>query len=97
MKPKTPRARSRKTAITPERALDNTRALLEAKQQRERQPPAYLSIDTHAGTEQRSPEFQSGAAKSKALELHEGEIRMEPIHGSISTRDRRNQGQRDTG
>lgn len=97
MKPKTPRARSRKTAITPERALDNTRALLEAKQQRDLQPPAYLSINTHAGTEQPSPGFQSGGAKSKALELHEGEIRMEAIHGSISTRDRRSQGQRDKG
>jgi len=97
MKPKTPPARSRKTAITPERALENTRALLEAKQQRELQPPAYLSVDTHAGTEHPSPGFQSGGAESKALELHEGEIRMEAIHGSISTRDRRNQGQRDKG
>lgn len=94
VKPKTTRARSR-TAITPERALDNTHALLEAKQQRERQPPAYLAIDTHAGTEQASPGFQSGTARSKALELHEGEIRMEAIQGSISTHDRQNQGKRD--
>ena len=94
VKPKTTRARS-KAAITPERALANTHKLLEAKQQRDRQPPPYLAIDTHSGTEQTSPGFQSGTARSKALELHEGEMRMEPIHGSISTHDRRNQGQRD--
>ncbi len=92
--PKTSRARS-KTVITPERALDNTRALLEAKHQREREPPAYLTIDTHAGSEQPSPGFQSGTAKSRTLELHEGEMRMEPIQGSISTHDRQNQGKRD--
>ncbi len=91
---KTAAARS-KTGITAKGALDNTRALLEAKQQRERQPPAYLEMDTQAGTEQPSPGFQSGTAKSKALELHEGEMRMEPIHGSISTHNRRNQGNRD--
>ncbi len=81
--------------ITPELALENTRALLEAKQQRERQPPAYLAIDSHAATEQPSRGFQSRGAKSKALELHEGEMRMEPIQGSISTHDRHNQGKRD--
>ncbi|MGV8923444.1 MAG: hypothetical protein ACOH1L_08875 [Thermomonas sp.] len=84
-----------RTAITPKRALKNTRALLDAKQQRDRQPPAYLAIDSHAGTEQPRPGFQSGAAKSKAQDLHEGEIRMEPIHGSISTQGRKNQGKRD--
>ena len=84
-----------KKAITPKRALQNTRALLDAKQQRTRQPPAYLAIDSHAETEQSKPGFQSAAAKSKARESHEAEIRMDPIHGSISTHDRKNQGKRD--
>lgn len=94
VKSKTSSARS-KSVITPKRALKNTRALLDAKQQRDRQLPAYLALDSHAGTEQTSTGFQSGPAKSKAQELHEGEIRMEPIHGSISTQGRKNQGKRD--
>ena len=87
-KPNATGARS-KTEITPKRALKNTRALLDAKQQRDRQPPAYLAFDSHAGTEQPGGGFQSASAKSKAKELHEGEIRMKPIHGSISTQDRK--------
>lgn len=94
IKPKATRAVGKKT-ITTKRALKNTRALLDAKQQRNRQPPAYLAIDSHAATVQPSPGFQSGAAKSRSQELHEGEIRMEPIHGSISTQGRKNQGKRD--
>ena len=87
-------ARSKKE-ITPKRALKNTRALLDAKQQRERQPPAYLAIDTHAEAQQPDTGFQSGTAKAKARKLHEGESRMDPIHGSISTQGRQNQGKRD--
>lgn len=86
-----------KTGITPQRALKNTRALLEAKQQRERQPPAYLAIDAHADAQQPNTGFQSGTAKAKARKLHEGESRMEPIQGSISTQGRKNQGKRDKG
>ena len=94
--PKKPAKRAAsKTAITPKIALKNTRALLEAKQQRKRQPPAYVAIDTHAAAEQPNAGFQSSAAKSKAQELHHGESRMDPIHGSISTRGRKNQGKRD--
>lgn len=92
--PKTTRAKSKK-AITPKRALQNTRALLEAKQKRDREPPAYLAMNSHGGIDQTSPGFQSADAKSHAQELHEGEIRMEPIHGSISTHGRKNQGKRD--
>lgn len=94
IKPKATRAVGKKT-ITTKRALKNTLALLDAKQQRNRQPRAYLAIDSHSATGQPSPGFQSGAAKSRSQELHEGEIRMEPIHGSISTQGRKNQGKRD--
>ncbi len=95
-KPNTSRASSKKT-ITPKRALANTRALLEAKKKRDRQPPAYLAIDTHAGSEATNPGFQSGTAKSRSLDMHESEMRMEPIHGSVSTKNRVNQGERDNG
>lgn len=93
-KTKTSRAKN-KRAITPERALENTRALLEAKQQRERETPAYLAIDSHAASVHATPGYQSGVAKAKAQELHEGEMRMQAIQGSISTHDRHNQGERD--
>ena len=87
--------RPRKAAITPEQALAQTRELLQAKQQRDREPRAYQVLDEQ--TQPGLPEagYQSGSAKSKAQELHAGEVRLEPIHGSISTRDRQSQGKRD--
>ena len=87
--------RPRKTAITPEQALAQTRELLQAKQQHDREPRAYQLLDEQAQPGHPEPGYQSGSAKSKAQELHAGEVRLEPIHGSISTRDRRSQGKRD--
>jgi len=84
-----------KAAITPEQALAQTRALLQAKQQHDREPRAYQMLDEHAQPGQPEPGYQSGSAKSKAQELHAGEVRLEPIQGSISTRDRQSQGKRD--
>jgi len=87
--------RPRQKAITPEQALAQTRELLQAKQQRDRGPRAYRILDEQAESGPPEPGYQSGSAKSKAQELHAGEIRLEPIHGSISTRDRQSQGKRD--
>lgn len=87
--------RPRKSAITPEQALAHTRELLEAKQQRDRQPPAYRMLDTHAEPGQPEPGYQSGTAKDRAHDLHAAEVRLEPIHGSVSTRGRQSQGKRD--
>ena len=87
--------RPRKAVITPDQALAHTRELLEAKQQRDRQPPAYRMLDAHAEPGQPEPGYQSGTAKDKARDLHAGEVRLEPIHGSISTRGRQSQGKRD--
>ena len=87
--------RPRKTAITPEQALAQTRELLQAKQQHDREPRAYQILDEQAEAGYREPGYQSGSAKSKAQELHAGEVRLEPIQGSISTRDRQSQGKRD--
>ncbi|MGI8560274.1 MAG: hypothetical protein ACR2J7_02310 [Luteimonas sp.] len=80
--------------ITPRRALANTRKLLEAKQARERQGQPWQTLDpVHDHLPQ--PGYQSGQAAEKAEELHSGQSRMTPIEGSISTRDRKNQGKRD--
>lgn len=89
-------ASSRKRAakrITPEQALANTYRLLDEKKEQEHQSKPWHTLDQ----EHHLPEagFQSPQAASKAQELHAGESRMAPIQGSISTRDRKNQGKRD--
>jgi hypothetical protein len=89
-----PRKRASRRGPTPERALENIRSLLEAKHERDRTPQPWQSLDPVAD---HTPEagYQSPQAASKAKELHAGEARLASIHGSISTRDRRNQGKRD--
>ncbi|QDW65889.1 hypothetical protein [Luteimonas granuli] len=81
--------------VTPEGALESTRRLLEAKQERDRSPRPWHSLG-HAADPVPEPGYQSPQAASKAQELHAGESRMTPIHGSISTHDRHNQGKRDS-
>ncbi len=95
----TPPAQSGKTSgkprkITPEQALANTRALLEAKKEHDRQPQAWQKLDQHAGPVDHAG-YQSPEAADKAEQLHEGESRMQAIQGSISSTDRQNQGKRD--
>ena len=82
--------------ITPEEALSNTRALLAEKQARDhargsrKDRPYGASVSApHAG-------FQSGEARAKAIELHEGEMNLEAVEGNISDRGRRQQGKRDS-
>ena len=76
-------------AITAEQAMANTRELLQRKQDAEARaaddPPG-----SHAGR------YQDEQARAQAQELHRGESRMQGIQGSISTRDRHNQGRRDS-
>src|SRR5690606_27827720 len=87
-------ARKASRSLTPERALENTRRLLAAKQERDRTPQPWQALDPvveHVP----QPGFQSPEAAGKAQALHEGEARIAPIQGSNSTRDRRNQGRRD--
>ena len=86
--------RARKAAITPEQALANTRALLEAKQEHDRQPPPWQALEGGQGHSPQSG-FQSDEARAKANELHAAESRMEAIQGSIGTQDRHQQGKRD--
>lgn len=83
-----------KRTISPERALKNTRKLLEQHNAEASQPKPWDTLG-HEGTAQATPGFQSPQARSKALALHAGETRQAPINGSISTRDRKNQGKRD--
>ncbi|MEZ0470278.1 hypothetical protein [Luteimonas salinilitoris] len=85
---------ARRRGITPQKALANTRALLEAKHEQARQPKPWQSTD---GRGEPAPEtgFQSSDAARRAEDLHAGESRLPAIQGSISTRDRLNQGKRD--
>ena len=80
--------------ITPEQALANTRQLLAAKHEHDRQPQTWHQFDpNHAPVPK--PGFQSDAAASHAIDLHAGESRMKAIQGSISGQDRRHQGRQD--
>jgi len=88
------RARSKdKAPISPDQALANTRALLEAKKRHDRAGPAWQHLDGAASPA--AGRYQSPEARSKAEELHAGESRMTAIEGSISTRGRKNQAKRD--
>lgn len=81
-------------AISPRQALANTRKLLEAKQQHDREAQPWQALDPQV-QHVPQPGYQSGQAAGKAQELHAGESRMASIHGSMGARDRRNQGKRD--
>ena len=89
-----PATRKAARRVSPERALENTRRLLEEKQARARSPQPWQSLDPVADHVPQ-PGFQSPQAAGKARDLHAGESRMASIHGSSSTRDRYNQGKRD--
>ncbi|MGO4776723.1 hypothetical protein AB4084_14665, partial [Lysobacter sp. 2RAB21] len=80
--------------ITPEQALENTRRLLEAKQEQARGAQPWQQLDSHHGHVPQ-PGPQSESAAQKAGELHAAESRMDAIQGSNSTQDRHNQGKRD--
>ena len=88
------RKRATKT-ITPARALANARALLEQKQEHDRQPAPWQQLDDHDHGAVQGAGFASPEAAGKALELHAAESRMKAIQGSLGTQDRRNQGKRD--
>jgi hypothetical protein len=86
--------KSRAGHITPEQALAQTRALLEAKQARDHEPKPWEAPgggEPVAG----SPGYQSDSAARRAKRLHAAEARLPAIQGSVSTRDRVNQGKRD--
>lgn len=88
-------ARKRRSRITPEQALAQTQALLEAKQARDQAPRPWQDAPAGAPAETGQPGFQSDAAARRALRLHAAEARLPAIQGSSSTRDRVAQGKRD--
>lgn len=88
-----PDTRPRKR-VSRARALDNTRRLLEEQQQRARAALPWHALDPVVDHAPQAG-YQSQEASGQALRLHQGESRMASIHGSSSTRDRRNQGKRD--
>lgn len=82
--------------ITPEQALENTRKLLAAKQANARKPPPWQEHGDNQAVPVPKPGFESESARVQALELHQDEMRLSAIEGSISDRDRRQQGKRDS-
>ncbi|MGY1408954.1 MULTISPECIES: hypothetical protein [unclassified Luteimonas] len=88
------RSRPRKRGITPEQALAQTQALLEAKQARDQEPKPWAD-GVEGGVDSGTPGYQSDSAAGRAKRLHAGEVRLPAIQGSVSTRDRINQGKRD--
>ncbi len=98
-KPATRKSATRKSAkrapVTPRKALAVTHRLLEQKQAESRQVPAWQqALSGQVPVEDVG--YQSDQARIKSLELHEGQARLKPIGGSISTRGRHNQGKRDS-
>ena len=86
---------SRKRRITPEQALAQTQALLEAKHAQDAAPKPWQDAPGGGLAEGGHPGYQSDAARRRALRLHQAEARIPAIQGSVSTRDRINQGKRD--
>lgn len=78
-----------------QKALRATQNLLKEKTARARAEQPWQALDSTTPTVIPAAGYQSSSAARKSLKLHEAETRMAPIHGSISTRDRRNQGKRD--
>jgi len=76
--------------------MDNTRELLAAKQARAHRPPPWQDHDTARHAHGGKPGFESAAARDRAVELHQDEMRLQATEGSISDRDRRQQGKRDS-
>ena len=93
-KPASTSRKPRKRKLTPEQALAQTQALLEAKHARDAEPKPWRDGPEGAAVVGQ-PGFQSDAAARRALRLHAAEARIPAIQGSISTRDRINQGKRD--
>lgn len=89
-----PEGATRPRRVSPTQALQNTRELLAAKQERDRTPQAWQSLDPAAPHVPQAG-YQSPDAAAKAQDLHAAESRMASIHGSMARRDRRKQGQRD--
>lgn len=85
---------ARRRGVSAKKALENTRRLLEAKQERDRSPQPWQQLDAAAG-QVGGPGYQSPEAANRARELHAGEARMAQTHGSISSHDRHEQGRRD--
>ena len=85
---------ARRRGVSPEKALENTRRLLEAKQERDRSPQPWQQPGSARG-QVGGTGYQSPEAASRARELHAGEARMAQTHGSISSHDRHEQGRRD--
>lgn len=76
--------------------MENTRELLAAKQAKARMPPPWQEHDTAAHSKvAKAGGFESESARDRAVDLHQDEMRLQANEGSISDRDRHQQGRRD--
>ncbi len=87
-------AKAADRAISPKKALANTRRLLDRHNAQAHAAKPWQHIGEADGQVSEAG-YQSDQAALKALELHAGQSRLPAIQGSISTRDRKNQGKRD--
>jgi hypothetical protein len=82
--------------ITPEQALENTRALLAAKQEKAHETPAWQELgQAGAHGAQSATTFQSDAARDRAVGRQQEELRSQGNAGSSAATDRHAQGKRD--
>src|SRR5690606_39638055 len=76
---------TRKRGITPERALEQTRALLEAKQAHDAEPRPWQELAAGDAPGEGEPGYQSSAARRRALRLHAAAPRPPPTPASSTT------------
>src|SRR5690606_8100013 len=88
-----PEGATRPRRVSPTQALQNTRELLAAKQERDRTPHAWQSLDPAAPHVPQAGS-QSPDAAANAQDLPAAESPRASMHGSMARRDRRKQGQR---
>lgn len=88
-------ASRKRRMITPDKALENTRSLLEAQRKQARRPAPWPGAEPHGHGADGDPGYQSDQAAQRAADLHAGEARIPAIQGSVGTRGRLSQGKRD--
>lgn len=85
---------SKDNAITPEQALENTRELLEAKQQRDREGAQWETQTAGSGQVDREG-FEDPTAAVRVQDLNENERGHNAKYGEVGARDRQTQARND--
>jgi hypothetical protein len=69
--------------------------LLDAKHARAREAPPWQALGPGTGNVP-APHYQSNDARAQTNALHDGEMDLDAIQGTISSNDRHQQGKRDS-